>query len=111
MIEPDFISILRCPMNPANPVVEVENGLQCTSCKTIFPINNGIPCFLADEAILPNNARTLNDLPCRKLKNKTSWFPFFLDQYKHHFGTIPRCGYFSPLHLFVYKVNVLVLIE
>jgi uncharacterized protein YbaR (Trm112 family) len=71
MIDPDFLSILRCPINPANPVVEVDNGLQCTCCKTIFPINNGIPCFLVDEAILPNSARTLNDLPCRQAKNKT----------------------------------------
>ena len=108
MIEPDFISILRCPINPANPVVEVENGLQCTSCKTIFPINNGIPCFLTDEAILPNNARTVNDLPCRKLKNKTPWFSFFLHQPKLHFRYVSRFGYFIPLLLFIYTVNVLV---
>ena len=66
MLDIQFLSILRCPFNPSADISQDDNALICTGCKTKFPVHNGIPCFLPDEAVLPEGVLSVRDLPCRK---------------------------------------------
>jgi len=55
VIAKDLLEILACPMCKSDiELVEYspENfGLKCTSCKKIYPIKDGIPVMLIEEAI------------------------------------------------------------
>lgn len=51
-INPNLLEILACPC-PAHAAVELnesENRIVCTKCQTKFPIKDGIPVMLLDEA-------------------------------------------------------------
>lgn len=51
-INPSLLEILACPC-PAHAAVElneVENKIICVKCETRFPIKDGIPVMLLDEA-------------------------------------------------------------
>ncbi len=56
-IAQDLLDILACPMckTDVKPTEYKLNhqGLQCTKCKKIYPIRDGIPVMLVDEAIDP----------------------------------------------------------
>jgi uncharacterized protein YbaR (Trm112 family) len=49
LINPDLLNILICP-SCGSAVRDKENYIECTACKTRFPIENGIPVLLADRA-------------------------------------------------------------
>jgi hypothetical protein len=55
-------------MDPSNTrVEEVLGALQCLRCRLRFPIREGIPCMLVEEAELPAGCASLDDLPCKKV--------------------------------------------
>lgn len=67
MISPDLLAILRCPLDPKHTQLsEVSEGLSCQRCQLVFPIREGIPCMLPEEAKLPPGCASLEDLPCRR---------------------------------------------
>jgi uncharacterized protein YbaR (Trm112 family) len=54
-LNPDLLKVLACPACDDRPAVEpVDDGafLQCTSCKRKYPVKEGIPVMLIDEAIV-----------------------------------------------------------
>ncbi len=52
-LDPRLIDILACPAPHHAPVTEVDNELVCTECGLRFPIRDGIPVMLLDEAAGP----------------------------------------------------------
>lgn len=53
-LSPDLMSILACPSPDHAPLVEqIRSGdpvLLCTVCQTSYPIRDGIPVLLTDDA-------------------------------------------------------------
>jgi uncharacterized protein YbaR (Trm112 family) len=54
-IDPALLEILACPAEHHAPVTLAEDGasLICTECGLAFPIRDGIPVMLLDEAFTP----------------------------------------------------------
>jgi len=51
-ISKDLLDILACPKCKGDLVLtEKEDGLICNRCKLLYPIRDGIPVMLIDEAI------------------------------------------------------------
>lgn len=50
-IEPKILEILACP-KCKGPVKQdsAQGGLVCESCRLRYPVRNGIPVMLSDEA-------------------------------------------------------------
>jgi uncharacterized protein YbaR (Trm112 family) len=53
-IDPELLKILICP-DCRGDVREVEDGsgLECGSCGRVYPVRDGIPVMLVDEASEP----------------------------------------------------------
>lgn len=51
-IDEEFLKILACPADHA-PVVLQEGRIVCTACGRRYPIRDGIPVMLVDEAEKP----------------------------------------------------------
>lgn len=69
MISPQLLELLRCPLDPSNTRLELAaDGLICVRCRLRFPIREGIPCMIPEEAHLPPGCSSIDDLPCRKGK-------------------------------------------
>lgn len=63
MIDKDLLDILVCPSckkpvqeKAANPGDNADAWLDCTGCGLRYPIREGIPIMLIDEAISPQKA-------------------------------------------------------
>ena len=57
-LDSQLLEILACPDTHHAPL-EYDAGAQtltCTECRRIFPIRDGIPVLLLDEAIAPGAA-------------------------------------------------------
>jgi uncharacterized protein YbaR (Trm112 family) len=67
MIDPKFLEILCCPLGKAD-LKEENDFLICTSCGLKYPIREGIPVLLLDEAILPEGVKSISDLKCGRDK-------------------------------------------
>lgn len=54
LIKKELMELLVCPADKAD-LVELENEkkLQCTKCGRKYPVKDGIPVMLIDEAELP----------------------------------------------------------
>lgn len=65
-MSPDDLTLLRCPIDPRREagLVRDRDRLCCDRCSTAFPIKNGLPILLADEAELPEGVSARRDLPC-----------------------------------------------
>jgi hypothetical protein len=51
-ISRDLLDILACPKCKGDlKLTEKEDGLICDRCKLLYPIRDGIPVMLIDEAI------------------------------------------------------------
>jgi uncharacterized protein YbaR (Trm112 family) len=50
-LPPDLLAILACPSPDHAPLELAGEELVCTSCASRFPISDGIPVLLADEAV------------------------------------------------------------
>ena len=68
MISKELLDILRCPLDPARDArLEQEaDGLVCQRCRLLFPIKEGLPCMLVEEARLPPGVSSLQALPCQQ---------------------------------------------
>jgi uncharacterized protein YbaR (Trm112 family) len=49
-LTPELLAILACPSPDHAPLELAGEELVCTSCASRFPIRDGIPVLLADEA-------------------------------------------------------------
>lgn len=63
-IRKDLLDILACPLGKSELRLEGEK-LVCTRCGVKFPIENGIPVMLIEEAELPPGCERVEDLPCQ----------------------------------------------
>jgi uncharacterized protein YbaR (Trm112 family) len=50
-LPPDLLAILACPSADHAPLELTADELVCTCCASRFPIRDGIPVLLADEAV------------------------------------------------------------
>jgi uncharacterized protein len=67
MIAADFLEILRCPLNPSRTRLQLrDNKLICERCALCFPIKDGFPILVAEEAELPPGCESLAELPCQR---------------------------------------------
>jgi uncharacterized protein YbaR (Trm112 family) len=47
--------------------LEVERDwLVCQQCAVRFPVKDGLPILMIDDAELPANCPSVNDLPCQR---------------------------------------------
>ncbi len=55
IISKDLLEILACPACKGDIELiqykEADHGLKCPACKRIYPIKDGIPVMLIDEAL------------------------------------------------------------
>ena len=49
-IDPLLLEVLACPCEHHSPVELAGQTFVCTRCRTTFPIRDGIPVMLLDEA-------------------------------------------------------------
>ena len=67
MISQELLDILRCPLDPSHTRVAVEaDRLVCQRCRLRFPIKDGFPVLVVEEAELPPGCDSLAQLPCQK---------------------------------------------
>ncbi len=67
MISPQLLDLLRCPLDPSHARLEEQgDSLVCQRCRLEYPVREGIPCLLPEEAKLPPGCESLGDLPCQK---------------------------------------------
>jgi uncharacterized protein YbaR (Trm112 family) len=50
-IDADLLAILACPSDDHAPLALVGEMLVCTHCASSFPIRDGIPVLLIDDAV------------------------------------------------------------
>lgn len=57
-LDPILLEVLACPAPDHAPLTfdEPAQTLTCTSCGRVFPVRDGLPVLLLDEAISGNNA-------------------------------------------------------
>jgi hypothetical protein len=50
-VNADLLDILVCPkcLKPLTPVHD-DAGLKCAECRRVYPIRDGVPVMLVDEA-------------------------------------------------------------
>lgn len=67
MISTDLLDILRCPMDPRRQArLHLEGDrLVCSQCSLKFPIKDGFPIMVVEEAELPAGVDSLEQLPGR----------------------------------------------
>jgi uncharacterized protein YbaR (Trm112 family) len=67
MVTQEFLDLLRCPLDPSNSRLDlVGDGLVCQRCRLKYPVKDGIPSMLPEEAELPPGCPSLDALPCRQ---------------------------------------------
>jgi uncharacterized protein len=54
-VDPELLAILACPLDK-KPVSREGNYLVCSECQRHYPIRDGIPVMLIDEALTPDQA-------------------------------------------------------
>jgi uncharacterized protein YbaR (Trm112 family) len=54
-VDPELLAILACPLDK-QPVKREGNYLVCQECQRHYPIRDGIPVMLIDEALTPDQA-------------------------------------------------------
>ncbi len=52
MVEPDLLEILVCPLDKADIRLEGDR-IVCTACGRRYPVRDGYPVMLVEEAELP----------------------------------------------------------
>jgi hypothetical protein len=64
-LDPHLVSLLACPDTHHAPLDydEAAQTLTCTECGRVFPIRDGIPVLLLDEATPPASPSTEPQAP------------------------------------------------
>lgn len=62
-----LLPLLRCPFDPQRrtPLHRCDDTLLCPACHARFPIRNGIPVLVPQDALLPPNTRHAAQLAAR----------------------------------------------
>jgi uncharacterized protein YbaR (Trm112 family) len=67
MISPELLEILRCPLDPSRTRLNLEGDqLICERCRLQFPIKDGFPVLVVEEAELPPGCDSISQLPCQR---------------------------------------------
>jgi len=67
MISNDLLDILRCPLDPSQTRLRLDDGhLVCERCAVRYRIKDGFPILVAEEAELPAGCVSLAQLPCQR---------------------------------------------
>jgi uncharacterized protein YbaR (Trm112 family) len=68
MISKEFLEILRCPLDPSRSklVASGDDQLLCERCALCFPIKNGFPILVIEQAQLPKGVESVAQLPCQQ---------------------------------------------
>jgi uncharacterized protein YbaR (Trm112 family) len=68
MLSPDFLEMLRCPMDPRRQarLAQEENRLVCLRCGLRFSIRDGLPNLVVNEAELPPGCASRDQLACQR---------------------------------------------
>jgi uncharacterized protein YbaR (Trm112 family) len=53
-LDKDFLEILACPVDKA-PISQEGEEIVCSKCGRRYPVRDGIPVMLVDEAVLPGD--------------------------------------------------------
>ena len=53
-LDPLLLEVLACPTEDHAPLTASDDSLTCTKCGRVYPIVDGIPVLLIDEATLPS---------------------------------------------------------
>ena len=70
MLTPETLAFFRCPLDPSHTRLDqADGGLVCQRCRLRFPVTEGIPRLLPEEAVLPEGCSSLAELPCQKEKS------------------------------------------
>jgi uncharacterized protein YbaR (Trm112 family) len=71
-MDPTFLAQLRCPIDPERKagLARDEQQLVCEGCSARFPIKQGLPVLIPDEADLPEGMREMSQLPCQRRENR-----------------------------------------
>lgn len=64
----DAADLFRCPIDPARDslLTRDRDKLRCDRCGVCFPVKNGLPILLSDEAELPAGLSARRELPCQR---------------------------------------------
>jgi hypothetical protein len=64
MIHPELLQILRCPLDPQRQtsLVEEDRYLVCPRCQLKYPIKDGFPVLVIEEAELPPGCSNVEEL-------------------------------------------------
>ncbi len=68
MISSELLEVLHCPIGKA-PLRQADHNLVCSACGAAFPVKDGIPILLIDEAILPDGVNDISELKCLNEKD------------------------------------------
>ena len=60
-----YIDDLVCPIGKY-PLKVTGDMLECTNCGAKFPVKEGIPLLLIDDALLPEGIKEISELKCFK---------------------------------------------
>jgi uncharacterized protein YbaR (Trm112 family) len=67
MLSPELLAMLRCPLSPSRTRLVLEDQqLVCERCRLKFPIKDGFPVLVVEEAHLPPGCEGTSDLPCQR---------------------------------------------
>lgn len=56
-LDETLLELICCPACHGAFSPEEGDALRCTSCGLVYPIRNGVPVLLLDEATRPSEAR------------------------------------------------------
>jgi uncharacterized protein YbaR (Trm112 family) len=71
MISQDLLDILRCPLSPSSTRLRLQSDhLECERCALRFPIKDGFPVLVVEEAALPTGCESVSQLPCQHKEKK-----------------------------------------
>ena len=54
-LDPELLDILRCPACRGAFAAPAGPELVCTACGLVYPVRNGVPVLLVDEARRPSD--------------------------------------------------------
>lgn len=54
-LDPRLLELLVCPAC-RTALAEQDRGLRCVACGRLYPVRDGIPVLLVDEAVLDGDA-------------------------------------------------------
>lgn len=65
-MDDSLLPLLRCPIDPRRQatLTRDQQTLICSGCRVTFPVKNGLPILIPDEADLPDGVRSVERLPC-----------------------------------------------